>query len=531
MEIKETRKILVIDDSQTNLVLLEAYLKQMGLTTLLAKDPKNGLKIAIDDMPDLILLDIMMPDMDGFEVCKRLKADSRTSSIPIIFISAKDQVDDKIKGLKLGAIDYVTKPFDQGELKARISIVLKMVELQEILLSRANTDELTGLSNRRHFFEILEREILQTKIKGHPLSVIMLDLDHFKGINDTYGHLTGDLILEQMGGLLRDNIYPLDVSARYGGEEFIILMPETNVGNAEKAAERLRMVIDKYPWKIEEQDVAVTVSIGVAAVDNNNLLVSHELIRRADTALYNAKGKGRDNVVVWDHLKPNEEVEDSSNQNYIQLEAKVSTLTKQIQEQAVGTISAFVNAMSAKDNYRGRHTENVQIYAAAIADQMGLSQTIKEQLDTAVLLHDLGKISIPNTILRKTTPLTEDEIKIIRQHPVTSAKILEPIGIFAEELKIIKHHHEWVDGNGYPEGLKGREIKIAARILSLADAFDAMTSDNEYRSAQSCEYALTEIDEGNATQFDPDVVEAFKEVYEHNKQKWPLSNITCLIES
>lgn len=531
MEMEKTRKILAIDDNRTNLVLIEAYLKQMGIIALLAKDALSGIKIAIEDQPDLILLDIMMPNMDGFEVCKRLKADSRTSSIPIIFVSAKDQVEDKITGLKLGAIDYVTKPFDEGELKARIGIVLKMVGLQEVMLSRANTDELTGLANRRYFFEVLEREILQTKIKGYPLSIIMLDIDHFKSINDTYGHLTGDLILEQMGKLLHDSAYPMDVVARYGGDEFIILMAETSIDNAERAAERLRKIVEGHPWKIEEQNVTVTISAGVAAIDKNNLLVLNELIRRADIALYAAKGRGRNSVVRWGKLNPDEKVKNTDNHNFIQLQTRVSELTTQLREQAVGTISAFVNAMTIKDPYRTQHTENVQVYAAAIAEQMGLSAEITEQLNTAILLHDVGKISIPNSILKKTTPLTEDEIKIIRQHPVTSTKILEPIGIFHEELKIIRHHHEWVDGTGYPDGLKGKEIKIAARILAVADTFDAMTSDNEYRPAKSYEYALSEIDNGTRTQFDPDVVAAFKKANEKHKYQWPLSQKKHLVES
>jgi len=530
----KSRKILVVDDSKTNLILLKTYLDHMGLTVLLCEDGKTAIKTAVSQLPDAILLDVMMPDIDGYEVCKKLKGDSRTSSIPIIFISAKSQTSDKIKGLELGATDYITKPFNVGELKARIGAALQIVELQEKLLSLANTDGLTGLANHRYFFDILEREVQQAKIKDKPLAVMMFDIDHFKSVNDTYGHRQGDTVLKEIGQIFQENIYPLDVAARYGGEEFIILMPETSSEKAYAASERLRQIIDRHQWKILGELISVSISVGIVCTDRCNLTSTHELVEKADMALYAAKRRGRNCVVSWNEADPDKKMQKSENQDYYEMQKKVSSLAEQLRSQALGTISALTQTMGMviKDNYIIQHSKNVQIYSGCIAEEMQLSSELQERIGTAALLQDIGKISIPENILKKVTPLTDDEQEIIKQHPIFAMKILEPIGIFNLELQIIKHHHENFDGTGYPGHLKGKEIPLGSRILRVADTFDAITiSECEYRQARSFEDALEEIHKFSGTQFDPDVIEAFRNVCEKHKSDWPLSKKECLLES
>jgi len=342
----------------------------------------------------------------------------------------------------------------------------------------------------------------------------MLDIDHFKSANDTYGHRGGDEILTQMGKILKENIYPLDVAARYGGEEFIILMPSTSSEKAYQAAERLRKIVDQYQWKVLDKTISITTSIGLASIDSNNLMSSYDLAEKADTALYDAKRKGRNCVVRWENVNSEQEPEQPDDRVYHELQNKVASLTRKLRSHAVGTISAFSRAMDMifKDQYIVRHGENVQTYAMAIAEEMGLSAELVERIGTAALLQDVGSITIPESILKKTTPLTKEEKRIIKQHPNASVEILEPVGIFSLELQIIKGHHERFDGAGYPNGLKGREIPIGSRILAVADAFDAITSQREHRQAQSAEAAIEEIVRCSKTQFDPDVVEAFKKV-------------------
>jgi diguanylate cyclase (GGDEF)-like protein/putative nucleotidyltransferase with HDIG domain len=524
MNTKKQRKILVIDDSQANLVLLKAHLSSMGLVPLLAENAADGIKIALEQQPDVILLDVMMPEVDGFETCRRLKTDVRTASIPVIFVSAKDQSEDKISGLKLGAIDYVTKPFNRGELQARISIVLQMIELQERLLLLANTDELTGLANRRHFFEILEREMLQAKLRGGSIAVMMFDIDHFKNINDAFGHLIGDQILQQFGKILKENIYPLDMAARYGGEEFIVVMPGMPVEIAAQRADKLRLIIDKYRWEAAGESVSVTCSVGISVFDGTNAADSYEIIRKADDALYTAKYRGRNCTVLYDQINPDEQLQKHQNEDFRELQAKISMLAQQIKAQTLGTITAFAKAIAAKDAYLVDHAENVKTYATAIARQMAVSQALTEQLQTAAMLHDLGKIVIPNDILHKQAPLTDDERRIIERHPVLSAEILAPIGLFSQEIVIIRHHHENFDGTGYPNGLVGRNIPIGSRILAVANCFDAMTSEHWcIHNIKSADEAVDEIVSLAGAQFDPEVAKAFRSVYAENCDAWPLS--------
>ncbi len=520
----QQRKILVIDDSMTNLMLLKAHLSNMGLVPLLASNAIEGINIAIEQKPDVILLDVMMPEIDGFETCRRLKADTRTSSIPVIFVSAKDQSEDKISGLKMGAIDYVTKPFNKGELQARIGIVLQMMDLQEKLILLANTDELTKLANRRHFFEILERELMQAKIRGGSVAVMMFDVDHFKKFNDTYGHLAGDKILKQVGKLLKENIYPMDMAARYGGEEFVIMMPGMPVGIATQRAQKLIKIIDESHWEVNGKEISVTCSAGVAVFDGGDKADPYDLIRRADDALYTAKNRGRNCVVPYSEISQQAVVKTHETSDFQELQSKISSLAMQVKQQTLGIVQSFTKAIVGKDPYHASHMENVKIYAQAIARRMDVSQILIDQLGICATLHDLGKIVIPNEILHKQTQLDDEEMKIMQRHPLVSADILTPIGVFNQEIVIIRHHHENYDGTGYPNGLVGKNIPIGSRILAVANVFDAMTSVKPWsQNPKHGNEALNEIVSLAGSQFDPEVVDAFKKVYEENKSAWPLT--------
>ncbi|HPS53977.1 MAG TPA: diguanylate cyclase [Sedimentisphaerales bacterium] len=526
MENKKTRKILVIEDSQTDLFLLQKHLSKMGFDVLLANNAQEGIYSAINERPDIILLDVMLPDIDGFEVCDKLKSNSKTSEIPVIFISSNDQACNKATGINAGAVDYITKPFDPSELKARIESVLRTIVLEEKILLLANTDELTGLNNRRRFFDILGREMLSARMNGKSMYMMMLDIDHFKNINDTYGHLTGDIILRQLGKILKENTYPLDVIGRYGGEEFTILMPDTSHSAAIKAAEKLRKIIDGYYWDIGEKCISVSISIGIASVDSYD---SHELIKRADDALYKAKAQGRNCIVCWGDDKT-VGTKKLYNGDYNELQLKVSTLAEQTRYQVLEVVSSFMKTIAAKDPYTANHAKNTQAYALAIADEMKVSQELREKIKIASLLHDIGKIGVPDWLLLKSGPLEDSDRQIIERHPITSVEILEPIGLFRQELPIIRHHHEKFDGTGYPDHLKGKEIPIGSRILAVADVFDAMTSDRPYRAAKPCEDALWEIVNYSGSQFDPEVVEAFQRAYKVNKEQWPLTHWDAAVD-
>jgi len=521
---KKPRKILTVDDNQTNLILMKVYLEKMGVVPLMADNALDGLELAYNEKPDVILLDVIMPDMDGHEVCRKLKSDTRTASIPIIFVSARDTAEDKITGLELGAIDYIFKPLNPGELRARVGAILRMLDLQEELLTQANTDPLTGLANRRHFFEIFERQIIESSEKNTPLSLVMIDLDFFKSVNDTYGHIGGDNVLKQLAVILKNNLYPLDFAARYGGEEFIISLPDTDLDHAVRAAEKLRSFIQSYKWNISAEQLNLTVSLGTAAMDASTLPDPYELVNKADKALYAAKSRGRNCVVRWDDIQNGEEEkeEPQKSDDASNLQTEIHNLEKRLRSQAIGSIAALSKTIAVKDPFIANHAENVQVYAEYIAREMNLSSEQIETVKTAALLHDIGMIGVPGSILTKSTPLTEQERAVIRQHPITGVRIISQIGIFDQELNIIKHHHENFDGTGYPDALTGKNIPFGARILAAADVFDAITSDRSHRHALSHDEAIAEITACAGNQLDPEIVEALLKTAVNHPEYWPL---------
>lgn len=527
--------ILVIDDDAADRRLTELALKGSSqanrFAIRMATSLAEGLELLEHQNSDLVLLDLGLPESHGLDTLENFRRDC--PNVPVVVLTGLQDEETGVEAIRKGAVDYVTKPFKQDGLRTRISIALQMVELQDKLLLLANTDELTGLTNRRHFFNILEREILCARIKDNPVSVMILDLDHFKSINDTYGHLGGDMIIKQVAEILQQSIYPLDVVARYGGDEFIILMPSTPSEKAAQAAERLRGIIDDHQWQVPNQQISITTSIGLANSDYRSSLSPRELIEDADSALYVAKRSGRNCVVCYDQINPRQKVLNPQERDFQELQNKVSSLARQLQSHARGTVAAFARAANAviKDPYLVHHAENVRDYSAAIARQMKLSPQLIKRVGIAAVLMDLGKISIPTHILKKPTPLTEEEEQVVRQHPVAATQILAPIAFFEQESRTIKHHHENFDGSGYPDGLKAKEIPIGSRILSVADAFDAITSNHAYAPARSCAHALSEIASRAGSQFDPEVVEAFQKTYQEHKADWPLSVKRCLASS
>ena len=532
---KKRINLLLVDDDPADRKLTELALRgglhniDFSITTA---DTLADCLLRIQNSPvDLVLLDLGLPESKGIDTVDKVR--QTCPNTPIIVLTGLSGEEVGVEAIKKGANDYVTKPFNPSDLRTRISTALQIIELQQKLLQLANTDGLTNLTNRRHFFDILDREVLRAKISGTEISIMMLDIDHFKSVNDTYGHRGGDEILQQMGQILKENVYPLDVVARYGGEEFIILMPATSPIKVAQASARLRKIIDQHQWKVGEQKISITASIGLATVDSYNLVNSYDIVEKADAALYAAKRRGRNCVVCWDEVNGEQESTQPDNMVYQELQRKVNSLVKQLQSHAIGTISALTRAldMVVKEPYLHQHGENVRTYAAAIAQEMGLSNELCERISNAALLQDIGKIAIPVQILKKTTPLTPEELQTIKQHPMAAAKILEPIGLFGLELQIIKHHHERFDGSGYPAGLKTKEIPIGSRILALADTFDAMTSEQSYRKSKSFHDTIAEINAFSGAQFDPDVVDAFNKACLNHKSNWPLSssctNATC----
>jgi diguanylate cyclase (GGDEF)-like protein len=307
------KTVLVVDDVPVNIQLLTTYLSAEGYQVISARDGQKAIEQVQTTHPDLVLLDVMMPALNGFEVCRLIKSDPKTKFIPVIMVTALNELSDKIKGIDSGADEFLTKPFHKLELLARVRSLLKQKELHDELQEKvaelekaraelqqlAITDGLTGLFNYRHFKEQLEHELSRAHRHSLHLSLIMTDIDHFKHYNDTNGHPAGDDVLRGIGSLLKSNIRNIDIAARYGGEEFALILPDASKEAAKVVADKIRRLVEIQEFEFEELQPKgkLTISTGVSTYPEDGNDADH-LVQVADKRLYLAKQAGRNMVFV-----------------------------------------------------------------------------------------------------------------------------------------------------------------------------------------------------------------------------------------
>ncbi len=356
----------------------------------------------------------------------------------------------------------------------------------------ALTDPLTGLGNHRHFHDRLEREVADSRDQAYPLSLCLVDIDDFKRINDRNGHPGGDKVLAQLATRLRQG----GEAFRLGGDEFAILLPGRDEEGARIAAEAIVRRIATVELPPAGPAGAVTVSAGIATVPEEGI-DRDELVRRADSALYWAKEYGKDQVRV--HRPDVVEI--------AELKRLAAGPDRAARFRAAASLA---RAVDARDAYTGSHSERVAELAARIATRLGVDREQVELTRLAGSLHDLGKLAIPEEILRKPGPLSEAERMVLERHPQIGFRMLESLGVDPVADWVLHHHERW-DGAGYPHAVAGETIPLGARIIFVADAYDAMTSDRVYRERLSDEEALEELERCAGSQFDPEIVAAFAE--------------------
>ena len=357
----------------------------------------------------------------------------------------------------------------------------------------ADRDPVTGLFNHRAIHQRLDRELAGANAADVPLSLVMMDLDNFKLFNDTYGHPVGDEVLRRVAAALRDECGSDVQSARYGGDEFLLLLPGADGAAAHALARRLQTRLAHEVLQSEEmvsgekRVIPVALSCGVAAFPADSV-DRHELLSIADANLYAAKGSEDGVMGSSDAQRVNR------------------TLRS---EGGFGLLDAMLTAVDNKDRYTRRHSEDVTEYALWIADEIGLPGDEKKALRQGGLLHDVGKIGVPEDILRKPGRLTPDEYDILKRHAELGALIVGGVPGMEQVLDAVRHHHERWDGSGYPDNLAGTDIPLSGRILAIADAMSAMTTDRPYRRGMAWETAVNIVREGRGTQFDPALADAF----------------------
>jgi diguanylate cyclase (GGDEF)-like protein/putative nucleotidyltransferase with HDIG domain len=406
---------------------------------------------------------------------------------------------------------------------------------------QAITDGLTGVKTHRFFMESLSAEWKRSTRAGRAFALVLMDLDRFKFVNDFYGHLEGDLVLQRVGHILEANCRRSDVVARYGGDEFVMLMPETNMEHARQLATKLRGWVSADPLLREKN---ISASFGIACYPLHGS-TPQELIQVADASMYLSKHQGGNAVSTADHFDPNEAKKwkrdvleaylgvtlkrlfstgpEAFEEIYSRLKQFTESLAtteitpgpnepeapKALPQAVLDTVTSLAFAIDAKDHYTQGHSQKVSAYAALIGEAMGMNDVEVEEIRLGGVLHDIGKVAIPESILNKSGPLNPDEWDTMKSHVTFGAKILDPLTPLARIREMVLHHHEYFDGSGYPDALSGEQIPLGARIIAVADAFDTITSDRTYKKARAAEEALSELERCANAQFDGKIVALF----------------------
>ncbi|HET9614043.1 MAG TPA: diguanylate cyclase, partial [Candidatus Limnocylindrales bacterium] len=372
----------------------------------------------------------------------------------------------------------------------------------------ATTDRLTGVSNRQNLLVSLLAEVDRANRYERSLSVAFVDIDHFKAVNDTYGHAAGDVVLRGVAQTIQGNLRATDDVGRYGGEEFMLILTETDVEEGAVLTEKLRNLVAKQRFEIGPgQEISVTISIGIAGGSGGQLR-TEALIRDADAAMYSAKSLGRNQTYIF--AEPDEDARVprapiSPAGRMLALE-----MGRAARDAATASLTSVIAPLA---NHRGHASPLIALIVTTMARNLDLPENEVERIRVAALLHDVGKVAVPSDILEKPTTLTSAEWRAVVQHPRIGQVILEQAAALKDAVPIILHHHERYSGHGYPFGLRGNDIPLGARIVAIADAYDAMIHDRPYKRAMSHEAAIAELRRHAGTQFDPELVTLFCDLY------------------
>jgi diguanylate cyclase (GGDEF)-like protein/putative nucleotidyltransferase with HDIG domain len=519
---KSKLSILVANNSHPGLELIKTSLnndENMKYEIDAAESSKDALKKASEEKVDLVLVNQKKSGTEGIKMLQSIIR--KKLGIPVIMIIAEGDEKLGVKAMDNGAYDFLTN--DEVKTVALSRAIRRVMQRRKLEIDVNETlskleklairDGLTGLYNQHHFKEAITREYKKARRYVQSLSCIMLDLDHFKAVNDTHGHQFGDEVLRQSADILNKLVRDTDFVARYGGEEFFIILPNTNLEGAHTLAERIRAAFADHIFIKDDISEIVTVSIGVSATSDENVISENDLISNADKSLYRAKWRGRNNVCAYEEpeIKPTnglrEDVKKLEN-----FDGKLKNLNDNIKENCIESAHDILREIEKGWDYINEHSIRVSRYVEQLTKALKLSDEEIMIVRRAALLHDIGMVGVSSKILKKKTALSDDEYDVVKKHSNIGVKIIKKTKLFENELPLILYHHERYDGTGYPHQLKGDTIPYGARILAVAEAYDAMLSNSIYRKSYSSKEAIAELKECSGSQFDPKVVDVFVKV-------------------
>jgi diguanylate cyclase (GGDEF)-like protein len=488
-------RILLIEDNRADAMLIREILKEskaISFELVHVSRLSEGLKQLRTEPFGAVLLDLNLPDSEGIDTFLQTRA--HAPDVPIVILTGLLDESLGMQAVQEGAQDYLVKGHVDGNLISKsILYAIERHRFMALLRGLSILDELTGLFNRRHMIALVEEEFRRASRYGTDLSCLMIDLDLFKGINDTFGHAFGDLVLREFGASLKKQARISDSCFRYGGEEFMVLLPQTDIVGASRRAERIRELCEKKEYKDGTSTSKVTVSIGIASLGKHHPAQARDLLAYADKALYRAKAEGRNRVNVYleDSFNPFQTATPQGVRDINHLKERLAAILDKTKRAAIASLELMVKDMADSRLQDRRH--KVQQYLDFLGGRLRLPPSIIETMRRAASLHDCFSVLLENQLNNSETTLED--------HPFMLVELTEIFDFFSNERSVLLYHHENYDGSGYPEGLQGNGIPLGARLFAIADALAASSSsDNAERPPKE---KIKELEDHAGTRFDP----------------------------
>ena len=407
----------------------------------------------------------------------------------------------------------INKARSQWRLKNQINSLGNKIQIKDKTIEEITLiDPLTECYNWRYFLQRAHQELSRSRRHLHKVSFIAIDIDHFRRINEIYGIRVADAVIKEIVAIIKDNLRKEDILVRWRGDEFFVIVPHAESEAAEKVARRIRDKISLNKFRYKDLVLNVKASVGVVSSPQDNVFNERDVVSALGTCLIQAKRKGGNTVSFYSLRQPQGVVEKKKKASIYELRGKIEKMNVLLTRDLLEMIYGFARAIEAKDFYTGRHVESTARIAEEIAKSLNLPKKEVENIKNSAVLHDLGKVGIEGRILSKKCKLTVKERAAIQTHPSIAAEILREIHALRGAIPAILYHHERFDGKGYPLGLKGGEIPLSARIVAIADVYQALISDRPYRRAYSKKKALEIMKKESGKHFDPQIVKIFLEI-------------------